>query len=170
MGSYLHLSIIAFIDLLQSSFQPRQSRLPVAHHPANGLRHSSPKRGCASRLLTRAIPSSLPPFVAPKAYCQSALRPRARRVWRPGLSRPGVRPARAFPWRLARAPTFLSASLDAPIHPADKNVRAPSGASVKVALGVSHAQSGTHGGHAAQPEMPSSLASGVTSRVASPSK
>jgi len=134
LGSYLHLSIIAFIDLLQSSFQPRQSRLPVAHHPANGLRHSSPKRGCASRLLTRAIPSSLPP------------------------------------WRLARAPTFLSASLDAPIHPADKNVRAPSGASVKVALGVSHAQSGTHGGHAAQPEMPSSLASGVTSRVASPSK
>lgn len=37
--SYLQLSIIAFVDLLQSPFQPRQFRLPLPLHPANGLRH-----------------------------------------------------------------------------------------------------------------------------------
>ena len=44
-----------------------------------------------------AIPGGVLPFVAPKADCQPALRPRARRVGRPGLRRPGVRPAPAFP-------------------------------------------------------------------------
>ena len=38
--SYLHLSTIAFIDLLQSTFQQLQFRRPVALHPANGVRHS----------------------------------------------------------------------------------------------------------------------------------
>ena len=37
---YPHLSIIAFIDLLQSTFQPLQFPLPVARYPTNGLRHS----------------------------------------------------------------------------------------------------------------------------------
>lgn len=37
--SYLYRSIIAFIDLLQSSFQALQFRLPLPLDPADGLRH-----------------------------------------------------------------------------------------------------------------------------------
>src|ERR1017187_4376267 len=37
---YLHLSIMVFIDLLQSPLQPLQFRLPFPLQPANGLHHS----------------------------------------------------------------------------------------------------------------------------------
>ena len=39
--SYLHLSIMVFIDLLQSPLQPLQFRLPFPLHPANGLERVS---------------------------------------------------------------------------------------------------------------------------------
>ena len=37
---YLHLSIMVFIDLVQSPLQPLQFRRPLPLQPANGLRHS----------------------------------------------------------------------------------------------------------------------------------
>jgi hypothetical protein len=59
------------------------------------LTHQGIARGSQS-VLRRSSIRGLVLFVAPKADCQSALRPRARRVGRPGLSRPGVRPTSAF--------------------------------------------------------------------------
>jgi hypothetical protein len=73
-----------------------------------------------SRLLTRAIPSSFLPFVAPKADCNSALRPWVGRVWPLGVG-----PARTCLRRLAGSRTLLSPSRVAPAQAADKNVRAP---------------------------------------------
>ena len=48
----LHYCIV-FTDLLQSSFQPLQCRLPLSLHAANGLRHSGfvPSPACRSQPL-----------------------------------------------------------------------------------------------------------------------
>jgi hypothetical protein len=47
--SYLHLSIMVFIDLIQSPLQPLPFRLPSQLRPANRLRHSAAEHGRANR-------------------------------------------------------------------------------------------------------------------------
>jgi hypothetical protein len=58
---YLHLSMMVFIDLLQSPFQSLQSRLPHPPHRFDDLRHSPAEHGCANRsshTLRPALPAT----------------------------------------------------------------------------------------------------------------
>jgi hypothetical protein len=101
--------------------------------------------------------------------------------WRPGLSRPAVRPAPAFPWRLAGARTclpcrhrqaFLSASRASPAHPADKNVdknvRAPSATPVHAGRGKTKPLSWPIHGHGPTPQLQLHSISGVFLRCFPP--
>src|ERR1035437_2546307 len=90
--SYLHFSIMVFIDLLQSPFQPLQFRLSFPLQPANGLRHprfvshpqplahpSPTRRGVLAQPPRQHLlfPSSLPPL-RQLPFCQSQRRQPAR--------------------------------------------------------------------------------------------